>query len=452
MNKVTLIGLYSHAHPEDISRDRIKKTVNMLEHQGIEVNFLGSVKDHDDALVEKTRKKLEDTVSNSCCIILVYSGWSESTGILNIISSHLHLPMIIWSLAGYKIKPGLVAPAAAAGASLLRNTLDSMDIKYICIYESLGSRESIGDVIKYIDLFAALREFCSTKIASIGYACSDLYPFMYDGSLIKTNTGIHVDNLELLELKSLADEITQEESMDFKKEFQEKYYPEKKISHPEIDILSKYYVAAQKLIEKNAYRGITMMCGSGPGKFLGFTPCMLLSLIGEKINAICEGDVYGLLAQTIVNRLTGLKPTFLEVFEFYNNSVLMASCGFAPFSLCKKDCIEIYQHDWGGCGGLMNISKLKTGEITVFNFFVKNGKMEMQVFSGKGDTPEKFQEEGWHEYKGPMIPALDISIDAGIGIFKENIAGPHYLILHGDHRDVIAEYCRFSGIELKAFY
>jgi L-fucose isomerase-like protein len=310
----------------------------------------------------------------------------------------------LWSLPGYKIKTGLVAPAAAAGTSLLRNTLDSMGVMYKCIYDAVDSQSGVKDILKYIDLFASLREFKNTRIASIGYACSDLYPFMYDGALIKAETGIRVDNIELLELKVMAEEIADDETGDFKKEFNEKYDPGKRLSFAEIDTLSKYYIAAMRLIDKNGYKGISIKCGSGPGKFLGFTPCMLLSLLGDKVNAICEGDVYSLLAQTIVNRLTGLKPTFLEIFEFYKDSVLMASCGFAPFSLCKKDCIEIYQHDWGDCGGLMNVSMLKTGKITIFNFFVRNGNLEMQVFSGKGNTPEKFQEEGWHEHQGPMVP------------------------------------------------
>ncbi len=451
MKKVTLIGLYSHAHPEDIARERINSRVELLEKQGIEVNFLGSLGDHDEILVEKTGNKLEETIGSSCCIILVYSGWSESTGIINIISDYLHLPIIVWSLAAYRDKSGLIAPAAAAGASLLRHTLDSMNAKYSCIYESIDSTPGVDAVIKNINLFSSLRKFRKTKIASIGYACSNLYPFMYDGTLIKAKTGIHVDNLELLELKVLAEDTEGNETESFKKEFTKRYDPEKQLSDSEIDMLSKYYIAALKLIEKHDYKGITIKCGSGPGEFLGFTPCMLLSLLGERVNAICEGDVYGLLAQTIVNRLTGLKPTFLEVFEFYKDSVMMASCGFAPFSLCKKDCIRIYQHEWDGCGGLMNISQLKTGEVTLFNFFIRNNNLEMHVFSGKGDIPERFQEEGWHGHRGPMIPALNINIDSGIDTFKDNIAGPHYLILHGNHLDVIEDYCRFSGIGINVF-
>ena len=175
---------------------------------------------------------------------------------------------------------------------------------------------------------------------------------------------------------------------------------------------------------------------------------MLLSLIGGMVNTICEDDIYGLIAQTIINKITGLKPMFLEIFEFYKNSVLMASCGYAPFSLCKEDCISIYQHDWGNSKGLMNISELKEGQVTLFNLYPKNGKIAMQALTGIGKTPEKFQEEGWADYKGPKIPSLEITLDTNIEKFKEKIIGPHYIIVHGNQINTIYSFCKFTGIEL----
>ncbi|MBN1299206.1 MAG: hypothetical protein JW997_05920 [Actinobacteria bacterium] len=451
MNKITLLGLYSYAHPADVSEKRVKSTVELLRKNGIEVNFLGSIADNNDSLVQQTRRKLEDTIGESCSIVLVYAGWSESTGVLNIISDFLHLPIIILCLAGYKVKEGLIAPAAAAGASLLRNSLDSMDVKYRCIYNSIDEEINIAEVLRLINISASIRKFRHTKIASVGYACSNLYPFMYDGALIKAATGIHVDNLELLELKMLSEKVPDENLKYFSADFKKRFKNKGKIPEHEIDLLARYYIAASEIIEKNDYKGLSIKCGSGPGKLLGFTPCMLLSLLGDKINAICEGDVYGLLAQTIVNMLTGLKPTFLEIFEFYKESVLMASCGFAPFSLCKEDFIKIYGHDWGGCGGLMNVSQLKTGNLVVFNLFKYRGILKMQLFKGNGKTPEKFQEEGWDEHEGPMIPSLLITFDAGIEVFKKNIMGPHYIILHGNHSDIIEDYCYFADIEIDSF-
>jgi L-fucose isomerase-like protein len=447
-DRVSLLGLYSHAHPSDIMNNRIDKAIKLLEKKNIDINFIGYIADHDEKLAEKARKKLDDSIKDSSCMVLVYSGWSESTVVLRIISNFLHLPIIIWSLAGYYNKSGLIAPASAAGASLLKNTFDDLGVKYISVYDSLDKKPDIGKVLEYINLFSCLRRFRDYKLASFGYACSNLYPFMYDGSLIKKYTGIHIDNLDLLELKMRAESIKEKEISKFKDDFNKKYNKNSSISKNEINVLTKYYIALEKIIIENDYKGVSLKCGSGPGKLLGFTPCMLLSLIGEMVNTICEDDIYGLIAQTIINRITGLKPMFLEIFEFYENSILMASCGYAPFSLCKEDCISIYEHDWGNCGGLMNISELKEGKVTLFNLYPKNGKIAMQALTGIGKTPERFQEEGWIDNKGPKIPSLEIQIDADIEKFKEKITGPHYIIVHGDQINTIYSFCKFTGIEL----
>ena len=447
-DRVSLLGLYSHAHPAEMMNSRINEAVKLLEKNNIEVNFIGYIADHDEELTGKATKKLEDTVKNSSCLVLVFSGWSESTGVLKIISNFVHLPVIIWSLAGYYLKSGLIAPAAAAGASLLKSTFDDLGVKYISVYDSIDEKPDIGKVLEYINLFSCLRKFKDYKLASFGYACSNLYPFMYDGRLIKKYTGIHVDNLDLLELKMEADSIRKEERSKFKAGFNKKYNQDNKISKNEIDMLAKYSIALEKIITDNDYKGISLKCGSGPGKLLGFAPCMLLSYIGETVNTICEDDIYGLIAQTIINKITGLKPMFLEIFEFYKNSVLMASCGYAPFSLCKKDCIGIYEHDWGNCRGLMNISQLKEGQVTLFSLYPENGKLAMQALTGTGKTPEKFQEEGWLDHKGPKIPSLEIILDTDIDKFKEKIIGPHYVIVHGNRMGAINSFCKYSGIEL----
>ncbi len=451
MDRVSLIGFYSHAHSKEVMNSRIGEAIELLKKNDIDVNFIGHIADHDKDLAEKARRKLEDTVKDSSCLVLVFSGWSESTSVLKIISNFLHLPIIIWSLAGYYHKSGLVAPAAAAGSSLLKSTFDDLGTKYISIYDSVDKKPDIIRVLEYINLFACLRRFKDFKIASFGYACSNLYPFMYDGNLIKKYTGIHVDNLDLLELKMVADKVNSIEKKDFAADFNKKYNQESKISGKKIELLAKYYTALEKIITENDYKGISMKCSNGAGKLLEFTPCMLLSLIGDRVNTICEDDIYGLVIQTIVNEISGIRPMFLEIFEFYKDSVLMASCGYAPFSLCKKDCIDICEHDWGGCGGIMNISKLKEGPVTLFSLFARDGKMILQALTGKGKTPEKFQEEGWSNYKGPKIPSLEINLDEGIEKFKDNIVGPHYIVVSGDLIKTIEAYCKFSGVELEKF-
>ena len=446
--KTSLIGFYSYAHPKDKMNSRIDKTVSSLRTGGVDVNFIGYVADHDKSSVGAAKKKLAETIGDSTSITLIISGWTESPSILKVIGDFLHLPILVWSLSGYYVDSNLISPAGAAGASLLKQALTNIGTKHITIYQRVGEDLDVEAAINFLKFFNSLKKFRNTSIASIGYACSDLYPFMYDGNVIKKFTGIHVDNLDLLEVKLLADKVKDIEIKNFIYKFKEKVCFVSEPSSKDLEMLARYSIAIDKIIDENNYKGITLKCGSGAGKMLGFTPCMLLSIIGDKVEAICECDVYGLLAQVIIHELTGTKAMFLEFFEFYKKSILMASCGFAPLSLCKEDCIKVYGHDWGDAGGLMNVSELKTGRVTLINLHVEDGKMCMHLVTGNAKIPENFQEEGWDYGKGPKIPSLEIEIDGDMKEFQDNIAGPHYIVAHGDITEPIKLYCKFTDIKL----
>lgn len=445
--KTSLIGLYSYAHPKEKMNSRIDKVVKSLRSKNIDVNFIGYVADHDKNSIEAAKKKLIETIGDSSSIVLVISGWVESPPVLRVITDFLHLPMLVWSLAGYYTDNGLISPAGAAGASLLNQVLKNMNAKHITIYQKVGEDLNVETAAGFLKFFNSLKRFKGIRVASIGYACSNLYPFMYDGNVIKKFTGIHVDNIDLLEIKLLADEVKDKEIKVFVDRFKKRVCFISEPSNEDLEILARYSIAIGKIIDENGYKGITLKCGSGAGKLLNFTPCMELSYISDKVEAICECDVYGLLTQVIIHELTGTKAMFLELFEFYERSVLMASCGFAPFSLCKGDCIKVQEHDWGGAGGLMNVSELETGKVTLLNLSVKKGQMYIHLVTGNAKTPENFQEEGWKDGKGPKIPALEIELDEDIEKFQDNIAGPHYIVAYGDITELMKLYCTFTGIK-----
>jgi L-fucose isomerase-like protein len=449
--KVSIIGCYSHAHPEQKMIDRIDNAVKVLKSNNIDLNFVGYVVDHDESSIEMVKKNLLDTLNGSSSILIIISGWVESPFVLRVIEDYLHLPVIVWSLAGYYAESGLISPASAAGASLLGFTLRDLKVKHVTIYQNVGEELNKDEVISYINFFGLIKKFKSMKVVSVGYACSNLYPFMYDGNIIKRFTGIHVDNMDLLEVKMVADNVSNSDISSFVNSLNKIFCSDLKNSKEEMEILARYSIALDKIVSENGYEGITLKCGSGFGKFFNFAPCMILSYIGDKVEAICECDVYGLIAQLIIRKLTGTKAMFLEFFEFYKKSILMASCGFAPFSLCKGDCVKVYKRYWGSTGGLMNISDLETGKISLVNLSVRSGQMHMHLVTGNAKTPENFQEEGWEEGRGPKIPSLEVELDGDIKEFQDNISGPHYIVAYGDITKVVKMYCMFTGIRFNEY-
>jgi hypothetical protein len=447
--KLLIAGYYSFAHDSATCLNRINGFVADQKQKCPDSEYIGAFSDKDLQGHEKFREGIRQSLSDVYCIMIVLPGWAEATPMINILYEFKNIPIIVVALAGYYSKEGLIAPAAAAGASTLKNSLQSLGFKYFIKYQKIGEPVNSKAIAGFLDSARVSKQLCKSKIASFGYACSNLYPFMYDGNLIKRYTGIHVDNLDLLELEQIASAITEEDVSKFVLGFKNNVLFRSEVSITELNRQARYSLALDSIIEVNKYEAVTMKCNGGFGKLCNFTPCMLLSYIGNNIQAICECDVYNLALQTIIKKISSFPVTFLEVFEFYKNSILMASCGFAPPIVCKDGKISVFSHEWGGSGGLMNISELNAqAEVTILSLSASEGKLNIHYSKAKSKTPELFQEEGWEGRNGPKIPALEIDLAGNMENFTGNITGPHYLVVFGDISDEIENYAYLNGINI----
>lgn len=443
--KTSLIGFYAFAYPEAKMRERIDNAVKALQQKGVDVNFIGYVKDRDEASQIAAKEKLDKTAYDSDCIILVISAWVESPPVIRVISNQMHMPILMWSMAAYRTDAGLISPGGAAGATGLNFALKVFGAKHISLYNIIDKGMRVDEAVDFINFAAALKRLKNTRVGSIGYADMNLYPLMYDGTLIKKYTGVHVDNLDLYDLKMYMDEVKDSQIRDFVKDFKSKVTFAIDPTEADLDTLAKSYIAINRIIDEKNYKAITLKCNFGMSIWMNFSPCMLESLIGDKVDTICECDVYGMINQLVIKELTGTKSVFQEFYDFYENSILVGACGFSPFNLCANDCIKVMGHDWGEAGGIMNISELKGGKITFTKLYTVNGQMHMHLVTGTAKSPEKWQEDGWNG-KGPKLPSLEIAIDEDIEKFQEYVEGQHYIVSYGNFYKLMERYCKFTGI------
>jgi L-fucose isomerase-like protein len=96
--------------------------------------------------------------------------------------------------------------------------------------------------------------------------------------------------------------------------------------------------------------------------------------------------------------------------------------------------------------GILNVSKVKTGKVTMSRLVYKDGKYTMQVILGDGKNPPKWEECGWDQ-PAPQLSALEIEID-DVERFAENVACQHYIITFGDNRARLANLCSILGIDV----
>lgn len=444
--KASILGFFAYAYPEAKMKERIDNAINSLKDKGIDINFCGYVTDHDENSQFVAKEKLDKTSFDSDCIILIISAWVESPPVIRVIVNQMHLPILLWSLAAYRTDDGLISPAAAAGATGLNLALKVFGAKHISIYDIIDKESSVKKAADFVKFAHALKTLKNTRAASIGYSDMNLYSLMYDGTLIKKYTGIHIDNLDFYDVYMNMEKVNQSQIESFISVFSSKVKFINQPTEQDLKILAKSFLAIRDIIKEKQYKGITLKCVRGMSKWFNFSPCMLKSLIGDYVETICECDVYGLINQLIIHELTGTKAVFQEFYEFYENSILMGACGFSPPSLCSGDCMEVQGHNWGEAGGIMNVSNLKSSEkITLTKLYTVNGQMHLHCLRGSAKTPERWQEDGWGG-KGPKMPSLEITIDSDLKELQEYVAGQHYIVCYGDFYDLLKQYCKFSGI------
>ena len=443
--KTSLIGFFAYAYPEEKMRKRVDNAANALRAKGIEVNFCGYITDHDETSHFAAKEKLDRTAFDSDCIVILVAAWVESPPIMRVIANHLHLPILMWAPAGYRTDAGLISPAAAAGGTGLNFALKVFGAKHVSLYDRVDKGMRIDEAADFIKFAAALKRLKNTRVASIGYGDMNLYPLMYDGTLVKKYTGIHIDNMDLFDLYKYMEEIPNSLVKDFIKDFRSKAQFIIEPTETDLNVLAKSYHAIKRLITEKNYKAISLKCVLGMSKWMNFSPCMLESMIADEVDTICECDVYGMINQVIIKELTGTKAIFQEFYEFYENSILVGACGFAPFSLCAENCVKVQGHDWGSAGGIMNVSELKSGNITFTKLYTANGQMHLHCYRATAKSPERWQEDGW-DGKGPKLPSLEIAIDGDMDEFQEYVEGQHYIVSYGDYYKLLERYCKFTGI------
>lgn len=446
-HEVVAFGICSYAHDFLIMEKRVKDVIPFLSGKINNLNYLGTYDDMDFQKLSGLKESIDKDLTNISCIIIILSGWAQSPPILRVINNCKNIPVYVLGLAGYYTEEGLIAPSAAAGSSLLKYSLNNLEYKFHIDVQKISEEININKLSDFTCAAAAFRNLKDIKIASIGYACSNLPPFMYDGNLIKKIMGIEVENIDLIEISEKIKTIKKSEIKDYKEKFINEFEFSGNIPESEINTQAEFFIAIEKIVDEGNYKAITMKCGSGTGKYFKFTPCMVLSSIGSKIDAICECDVHNLVLQVVLSEMSAGKSMFLEFFEFYRESILMASCGFAPYSICKIP-KKAMAHDWGGDGGIMNISDLNEGTVTVSTLFSDEGRLKIHMVKGTGQNPEQFQEEGWTARKGPKIPSLEIKLGGDNDYFIENIKGPHYMVTYGDVTQKLRFFAQFSGISI----
>ena len=97
--------------------------------------------------------------------------------------------------------------------------------------------------------------------------------------------------------------------------------------------------------------------------------------------------------------------------------------------------------------GLLNVSRIKTGKVTLFRLTSSGDRYVMHMASGSAVTPRPWEECGWAA-PAPQLPSLEVVLDAPVEAFAANVMSQHYIVAYGDVTAEMKDLCALLGIEV----
>lgn len=444
--KAAFVGFGEVNTPVDVIIRKCKAAEEELIAKGVDLLSIYPVSDdYEETAVNKAIDGLRG--QDFDCLILCIAGWIPTHAVVKVCEQFREKPMVLWGLCGWIEPDGrLVTTADQAGTSALRKTFADLGYTFTYLYDIIGKQSNAGKVADYCAAATAAAKLRSAKIGMAGYRDMNLYGTLYDGSSLKRVVGPEIETFEMLEMQQRYEKLTQEEIDAVIDKEMSKWHFLKEAQPVSKKMAAGYYLATKQLIDERGYDAISLKDVDGMKKLVGFPPAPVFMLLSDvaKVSTIPENDCLGNVTQLMVRYLTGQCGAYLEFYEFFEDRVLAGVPDYIPAEVTDGE-TTVMPAAFGELNeGILNVSKVRTGELTMCRLFMENGKYYMHLVTGEGITPRKWEECGWTQ-PAPQLPGLEIMLE-DTEKFAQNVMCQHYIISYGDNTARIRALCNILGI------
>ena len=447
MAKVAFVGFGEVNTPKDLIIRKCAAAEKALQDEGLDVISVFPVTDDCE---EKDVKSAISVLKGEefDVLVLCVAGWIPTHAVVKVTEPFRHKPMVLWGLCGWTEGDRLVTTADQAGTTALRKTFFDLGYRFTYIYDIISKKTNSKKVADYAVAATAAEKLRSAKIGHMGYRDMNLYGTMFDGPSLKRVVGPEIETFEMLEIYQRYLKVTDAEKQTVIDSAISKWRFLKQAKPESLQLAAGYYLALKSLIDERGYEAISLKDVDGMKKLLGFPPAPIFMLLAdcENVCTVPENDALGSVTQLMVKYLTGQCAFYLEFYEFMEDRVLAGVPDYVPAEVTMND-VEVMPAAFGELSeGILNVSKVKSGEITMCRLTSCGDKYYMHMVRGKGVSPRKWEEAGWTQ-PAPQLPGLEILLD-NVEVFAQNVLCQHYIIAYGDQTEKVKNLCNILGIEI----
>ena len=380
-------------------------------------------------------------------VIVLIASWIEAPNALKVLSAAglEQTPMLLWSHDNYfdPKEKATISFGCIASAGVMRETFEEFDYKFRFVVGNPGDEVLAGKIISFLQAARTVRQLKDARLGMLGYVSMGMYTGLGDHVKVKKVFGTEIVHIDQYSLIAHLDEASTEEIAAEKQALKEQWDVAGTISDSLLDRNASVYLRLKQLVKEHQLDALTAKCQYEMSIDWGFTPCVALSLLGANMPVSCEGDIYLLISQMILEGIAKETTTYGDVLAFLSDGVICAACGFAPKSFLAADRPKIDKHT-ALYSGLLITTPFKRQDVTVIRLANDKQGFKMHVIEGHVEEMKDFHEIDCPAYAGSVIKFHNKSVED----FQQEIMSQHYAIVPGNHGDAVREFCKLMNIRV----
>lgn len=446
--RVAMVGFGEINTPRELIDGKCRAARELLERQDLEVVWTDPVRD-DPQGNDVARAKAELAGQEFDLLVICIAGWIPSHAVIAVIDGFRHKPMLLWGLTGSMVGDRFVTTADQAGTTALRKPMQDLGYVFKYVADRYGAPTDLRKILSFAHAARAASLLRGARIGQMGYRDMRLYGTMFDGVSLRAAIGPEVEFFEMLEVVQASEALPAEAVASMAERIKQRWHFVKPPAEGTVEKAVRLYLAIKGKIAERGYEAISLIDVDGVKKLLKFAPAGVFMLVHEEENicTIPENDTLGSVTQLITRYLTGQVGAYLEFYEFLEDGMLMGVPDYVPSEIVEGP-VTVMPTAFGEFGeGLLNVSKVKTGKVTLARLTSTGNRYQMHLATGTAATPRKWEEAGWAP-PAPQLPSLEITLDGDVEEFLQKVGGQHYIISYGDNRDAFVDLCRLLNVEV----
>ncbi|MBR5140260.1 MAG: hypothetical protein IKV16_04315 [Clostridia bacterium] len=447
MAKIAFVGFGEVNTPADIIIRKCKAAEEGLKKEGLDlISVYPVTDDYEEKDIKKAIAALENQSFDA--LVVCIAGWIPTHAVVKVTEHFRHKPMVLWGLCGWVEEDRLVTTADQAGTTAIRKTFYDLGYDFKYIYDIVGLPSNTAKVKNYCVAASAAAKLRHARAGMAGYRDMNLYGTQADGPSLKRVVGPEIETFEMLEIEQRYQKITDEEKQAVIDKAMSKWKFLKPANPESMKKAAGYYLAVKAISDERGYDAISLKDVDGMKKLLGFPPAPIFMLLADEAGlcTVPENDSLGSITQLMVKYLTGQCAFYLEFYEFFTDRVLAGVPDYVPAEVVDGG-VQVMPAAFGELSeGILNVSKVKTGKVTMCRLTYDDGEYYMHMVTGEGITPRKWEEAGWTQ-PAPQLPGLEIMLD-DVADFADKVMCQHYVISYGDNTEAITNLCDMLGITI----